>query len=338
MRFDFSNVVVHDGREGMEDEKSHWIATSAGRLPSSPTRNDEKSKTFLMQAMAPRREVFGVQTISYDDYEYPDSLRKIKGAPRQLYAIGDISLLKQRAIAMVGTRRPSIYGVNQAEKFAYEIAKSEYVIVSGMARGIDTASHKGALKASGKTIAVLGCGVDICYPPENDELKAIIEKNGLVISPFPLGSSPQPKNFPIRNNIISGLSEGVLVVECSERSGTFSTVSAAEKQGKSVWTLPTNLDNKSGRGNLELIKKGVGIAFGAGDIIQLGVRSEELGVGKEEERGFIKFFHESEAIGLEELMDRSGMGISEINGKLLELELEGKIKALAGKNYVLVSK
>jgi len=276
-------------------------------------------------------------TISINDKNYPKSLKASANPPKELYAIGDVSLLNQPAIAIIGTRRPSIYGAKQAEKFAYELAKSGFVIVSGMARGIDSVAHKGALTANGKTIAVLGCGVDICYPPEHSQLKSLIEKNGLVISPFPLGTAPLPGQFPSRNSIVSGISKGVLVIECAEKSGTFSTVAAAKKQNVPVWTIPTNLDNISGKGNIILIKKGVNIATSPKDIFDiLGMKTSKESIQLPSDIcQLTSDFHPSQPITIETLMSKWNLNIAETNNKLLELELEGKIKSLPNKTYIL---
>lgn len=306
---DLSKIIIHKGSEDFCEPALKQESV----LPTRLTEN-------------------GVTIISKGDSFFPKGIKNVN----ELYCIGDISLLNRPAIAIVGGRKPSIYGNNQAEKFAYELAKAGLVIVSGMARGIDSAAHKGALTANGKTIAVLGCGVDICYPPENEELKKIIEKNGLVISPFPLGTAPIPSQFPSRNQIVSGLSKGVLVIECAEKSGTFSTVSAAQKQGLPVWTIPTNLDNNAGRGNIILIKKGAQFVTCAKDILdELEISSEELEVDDENAEGFVMYFHPSEAIGIEQLIQKTRLTSSEINNKLLELELNGKIKSLSNKTYIL---
>ena len=168
LKIDFSQIIIHDGQD--DDDFFDEI----------PKPNSIKfSKNFLKQEsfLPTKREIGEALVITNDDANYPKTLKN----QGELYCIGDISLLNEPSIAIIGSRKPSIYGINQAEKFAYELAKSGLVIVSGMARGIDSAAHKGALAADGKTIAVLGCGVDICYPPENDELKKVIEKNGLII-------------------------------------------------------------------------------------------------------------------------------------------------------------
>jgi DNA processing protein len=293
--------------------------------------NKKNINPYRSEVVSFSQEMESFREISLYDKEYPERLKELQNPPKVIYTVGDVSLLKNRAISIIGTRKPSIYGQKQAETFASEIAKQGFVVISGMARGIDSCAHKGAITADGKTIAILGCGVDICYPVENEGLKKIIEKNGLVISPFPLGTKPLPRNFPIRNALIAALGDSILVIECSEKSGTFSTVNFANKLNRNIWTIPTNLDSLTGKGNIKLLKNGAGLALSVSDITGSNVKGKAL---TKESKGFISNFHPSSPVSLEELAEKTGLDISEINNKLLELELEGKIVALPNKTYI----
>jgi len=172
----------------------------------------------------------GCQLLAYDDDDYPPLLKQIPDAPLLLYVRGDIKVLAQHAVAVVGSRRPSAYGSSVAHRLAHDLGLRQVVVVSGLARGVDSAAHRGALEAKGKTVAVLGSGLDVIYPRENRKLAEQIMESGAMISEFPLGTGPTPENFPIRNRIISGLSLGVVVVEAAEYSGSLITARLAVEQ------------------------------------------------------------------------------------------------------------
>ncbi len=198
-----------------------------------------------------------IKTIRIGDKNYPEKLMNIYGRPQTLYILGNETLLNEKSIAIIGCRNASNYGLRSAYQFGYELAKKGICIISGFARGIDTYAHKGALAAKGKTIAVLGCGLNVIYPPENMELyKQILIKGGAIITEYPLESKPERHHFPIRNRIISGLSDGVLVVEAKKKSGTLITVEYALEQGKEVYAIPGNITSENSEGTNELIKEG----------------------------------------------------------------------------------
>ena len=198
-----------------------------------------------------------IKTIILGDENYPEKLKYIYGNPQRLYVLGNEKLLNEKSIAIIGCREATRYGLENAYKFAYELAKRGICIISGFARGIDTYAHKGAVAVKGKTIAVLGCGLDIVYPSENIELyKQIIVNNGAIITEYPIGIKPEKHHFPTRNRIISGLSDGVLVVEAKKSSGTMITVEHALEQGKNVYAIPGNITSDNSYGTNELIKEG----------------------------------------------------------------------------------
>ena len=199
----------------------------------------------------------GINVLSMDDPLYPSRLKEIYDPPLVLYVRGSSDLLAKPGIAMVGTRHPSPYGSGMAERLASDLASQGLVIISGMARGVDTASHRGAIAAKGKTAAVFGTGVDVIYPKENSRLsEQILAFGGALISEFPLGTFAAPQNFPIRNRILSGMSVGVLVVEAAEYSGTRITARLALEQNRDVYAVPGNVTNKNSWGPNTLIKQG----------------------------------------------------------------------------------
>ena len=195
--------------------------------------------------------------IDIGDRLYPDSLKVIFDPPKRLYCVGDVSLLNEVGVAIIGCRNASKYGIKIAKIFADKLSKSGVTIISGFARGIDSVSHLASYKNIGKTIAILGSGLDVIYPSENEKLfYDIIENGGLIISEFPFGTKPDKENFPKRNRIISALSKCVIVVEAKKKSGTMITVDCALEQGKTVFAVPGNIDSLNSEGTNELIKQG----------------------------------------------------------------------------------
>lgn len=198
-----------------------------------------------------------IKTITLQDKNYPEKLKHIYGPPQTMYLIGNENLLKEKSIAIVGCREASTYGLQNAYKFGFQLARKGICVISGLAKGVDSYSHKGALAAKGKTIAVVGSGLDIVYPSENIELyKQIILQGGAILTEYPLGSKPEKHHFPARNRILSGLSDGVLVIEAKKRSGTLITVEHALDQGKNVYAVPGNITSENSYGTNELIKEG----------------------------------------------------------------------------------
>lgn len=209
-----------------------------------------------------------IKVINIMDSLYPQALKEIYDPPITLYAKGNLSILGEKSIAIVGCRDATRYGLNMAQKLSYDLAKNNIVIVSGLARGIDNMAHYGALKADGKTIAVLGCGVDICYPRENVETyKQILEK-GLVLSEYIVGTPPEAGNFPARNRIVSGLSNGVLIVEAKEKSGSLITGDFALEQGRELYVVPGNINSSQSGGTNSLIKQGAKVVTKAEDVLE----------------------------------------------------------------------
>src|SRR5258707_1232007 len=209
----------------------------------------------------------GSVAVTVGDPRYPQPLREIFDPPILLFARGRVELLNTLALGVVGTRRPTPYGLAVAERLAGDLAHAGLTIVSGMARGIDTAAHKGALGRDGATVAVLGCGVDVVYPSENKKLAADIAARGLIVSEFPMGAIAFPQNFPIRNRIISGISLGVLVVEGAQYSGSAITAKLAIDQGREVFAVPGSITSKLSWGPNLLIKQGARLVQDWNDVV-----------------------------------------------------------------------
>lgn len=211
-----------------------------------------------------------IEIISILDDEYPKSLRQIYDAPIALYILGNKNILNEQInISIIGCREYSEYGKQTAKKLAFELTKENITIVSGLAKGIDSFAHEGTLLAKGKTIAVVGNGLDIIYPKENIILaKQILNQNGAIISEYPLGTKPEKNNFPERNRIVSGISKGIIVVEAKKKSGTLITVDFALEQGRDVFVVPGNLNSENSEGTNDLIKQGAKIITNSKDIIE----------------------------------------------------------------------
>lgn len=210
-----------------------------------------------------------VDIISIEDREYPQILKDIYDSPLSLYIRGNKGILNESCIAIIGCRDCTQYGKNVAEQLAYNISKQKINIVSGLAKGIDAIAHKGAILSSGKTIAVLGNGLDTIYPTENIPLAAeILKTGGAIISEYPLGEKPQKQNFPERNRIVSGMSKGIIVVEAREKSGTLITVDFALDQGRDVFVVPGDINKETSAGTNELIKQGAKLITSYKDVIE----------------------------------------------------------------------
>ncbi len=244
-----------------------------------------------------------IEIITKDSPEYPEHLKSIPDAPERLYFSGDIRLIEHPLIAIVGTRRCSPYGRWAADKIAERIARCGVSVVSGMASGIDTAAHKGCIKGGMPTIAVLGTGVDICFPASNRQLHERIAAEGLLISEYPPGEGGRPAYFPQRNRIISGLSKSVIVVEGAPKSGSMITAKLALEQGRDVFAVPGNIDQPNSRGVNKLI------ADGAYPILELESVCEVLGIGITEKQKIIRTLSEEEIMLLGFISEQPGTTI-----------------------------
>lgn len=282
----------------------------------------------------------GIGAIELTDPLYPPLLKEIYDPPVVLYYRGDLRTLGQYTVAIVGSRKTTAYGRSAAERLASALVKQGIVIVSGMARGIDTCAHRGALSAAGKTVAVLGSGLDVCYPRENKFLMEKISQNGVVISEFPPGTQPKAAHFPMRNRIISGLSAGVVVVEAAEKSGALITADCALEQGREVFAVPGSIHSPTSRGCHRLIKEGAAVVETAADILlTLGkTLGEEVTAASELTPNQAALLHvfEYEPVHFDELIKHSGLLAANLTALLLELELAGVIKKTPGNYYLRV--
>jgi DNA processing protein len=306
----------------------------------------------------------GAEFLTPEDDLYPGRLLEIYDPPPVLWVRGDARVLHMPGIAVVGTRQPTPYGAGMAEVLSRDLARRGMAIMSGMARGVDTCAHKGALDASGVTVAVWGTGIDVIYPKENKKLaEQIVAQGGCVVSEFATGTFPAPQNFPIRNRTLSGMSVGVLVVEGAEHSGTRITARCALEQGRDVYAVPGNATNKNSWGPNTLIKQGAKLtaswedvwedlpsqvrveledrmggneSFGGGPAsLFTGNAAPESSMGDHERIVFAEL-RQDEALQLDELIERlePKMVSGEIFTALFELELAGRVKQMPGKNYV----
>ena len=208
-----------------------------------------------------------IKILTIEDKAYPQILKTIYDYPVSIYIKGNEKILNMPAIGIVGCRESTSYGKKVAQYFAYHLSKRNISIISGLAKGIDSQSHIGAIKAKGITIGVIGNGLDIVYPKENQYLyDKIIEENGAIISEYPIGTKPEKMNFPARNRIISGMSKGILVIEAKKKSGTLITVDFALEQGRNVYVVPGNIDEMNSVGTNDLIKQGAQIVTSYRDI------------------------------------------------------------------------
>lgn len=281
-----------------------------------------------------------VKLIKYTDPSYPDSLKNISDPPFLIYLRGELKKEDEKAVALVGTRRATAYGKIAAKKLARELARAGLTIVSGMARGIDTCAHEGALEEGGRTIAVLGCGVDIVYPPENNSLMKEIIDHGAVISEFSLGTKPFARNFPRRNRIISGLSRGVVVVEAPLKSGALITADFALEQGKEVFAVPGIITSPYSKGTNRLLKEGAKVVEDAADVLEeIGVSFSDIKISSFDnqlsfEEKIVLDELTAKPSHIDELIKKTGLPVGKIADILIKLQLKGMVKELPGKFFI----
>ena len=300
----------------------------------------------------------GHAVLAIDQEEYPEALKEIDNPPCVLYCKGEFpDFNRLPALAIVGTRKATQSGRRVAHQFAYELAKTGMIIVSGGALGIDAAAHQGALAAQGKTVCVLGCGIDYPYLAANASLREVIARTGALITEYPPGTQPSKTTFPIRNRIISGITQGTLVVEAAGRSGSLITADSALEQNREVFAVPTSLDNPVSLGVNTLLKDGAAPVTSPGDIIEVFASSypqllkEELPVEEiKTERMVIREILEDTYSGaakkvyaclreepchMLEITEKTGLSVRQILTAVTELELGGKIEAHSGRRYSL---
>ncbi len=307
----------------------------------------EFRERFDINGEAERLDKMGVGAVFFDEDEYPNELTMINDAPYALYYMGNFPKQDERRVGMVGARYSTGYGRTITIDVAKKLSSAGYVIISGMARGIDRASHVGALEAGGKTYAILGCGADICYPPENSDIYCEIKKHGGIISELYPGAAPIPQFFPMRNRIISGLSMAVLVMEAREKSGSLITANFALDQGKSIYALPGRISDKLSLGCNRLISQGAGIITDADQIlceldnlsgymrIPLPPGEKKVPLLNKNENVIYNIF-EYEPISLDEIQMKTKLSIMEVISSVVSLVNRGLIKETFINSYIKV--
>ncbi len=288
-----------------------------------------------------RIEKLGLTVLTWDSPDYPDNLRHIDAPPPVLYVHGTLTPADTWAVAMVGTRNATLYGKEVTRDFATHLAANGVTVVSGLAKGIDTVAHKAALDAGGRTLAVLGSGLDQIYPPDNRALAESIAAHGALLSDYPLGTRPDAVNFPPRNRIISGLSKAVLVVEAGETSGALITTEFAAEQGRDVFAVPGNINQKQSLGPNRLIQNGAKVALSATDILN------ELNITQVAERAHVRAAVPADPTErtvinalsatpthIDDLSVQLQLPMAELSGRLALMELKGLVRQVGGMNYV----
>ena len=314
----------------------------AQRIKNASVLLDEGRKKLSDELTMLKKRNF--KLLTYYDKAYPELLKNIYSPPIIIYIWGEITEKDKTSIAIVGTRMPTGYGKQQAEKFGGELAENGITITSGLARGIDSVSHKAALKHGGRTIAVIGSGLDRIYPPENKKLAEEIAQNGAVISEFSLGTKPDASNFPRRNRIIAGLTLGTIIVESNTNGGAMQTAALALDQNREVFAIPGNLDTEQSRGTNSLIKKGEAklITNTEDVLVELDLKlkpvvgknipkpSEELNIF--ESKIFDQLSREPKHI--DTIARESNLSTSDCLINLLSMEFKGLVKQLPGKQFI----
>jgi len=325
-----------------------WRASAGGLMAAGLEPKLVERTLILRRTFQPEREEeriadLEIQAVYLHHPTYPERLRQVDNPPPVLYIKGKLTPSDDYALAVVGTRRATSYGREATHKIVSELARQGMTIVSGLAVGIDTFAHHAALAANGRTIAILGCGVDILYPLSNVRLAAqICEGHGALIAEYPPGTQPEPGNFPPRNRIISGLSRGVLVVESGLKGGALITVDFANEQGRDIFAVPGSILNKASDGTNALLRQGAKAVMCAGDILedlnlmrladQVEVRQV---VGTNDvERALLRILAD-QPLHVDEICQASGLASNDVSSALVMMELKGMIKNLGAMRYIV---
>jgi len=301
--------------------------------------------------LAAVKNISGCRLINWTEPEYPQNLLQIYDPPVLFYLRGDPQILNLPSLGIVGTRRPTLYGSQMAERLGRDLAARGLVIVSGMARGIDAIGHQGALASNGRAIGVLGTGIDVCYPKENKKLYEKVLERGAILSEFPLGTHPAPENFPIRNRIVAGMPLGVIVIEGAEYSGSLITARLAMEFGREVFGVPGNVTQAVSHAPNALIKQGAKLTVNAEDVIEelsTPVRAALVKAERHEseqrnliaatslggtEKKLYELLTIEETKHIDELVENSGLNSSEVLSTLFVLEMKGVVRQMPGKQF-----
>ena len=313
---------------------------------------------------------YGVEIVTPADADYPRQLRETPGAPLCLYVKGDVKALSKPMVALVGTRRATPYGRDQANRFAYDLCKAGWGVVSGLALGIDAASHRGALDADGVTVGVIGSGLDRFYPEENRELaREMVKRGGAVVSEFPFGRPPDQETFPIRNHVVAALARGVVAVEAPVKSGTLITTGIAADLGRTVMAVPARVDSRMSSGCLKLIRDGATLVRNADDVLEAlsellprGPKTEGLETedrrredGAESsvlrlessadpdaprysvEEALVMLHVDEDGVSVEELVRKTKLPVAKVNALTMSLRVKGFVRFLPGNRISLLT-
>ena len=328
----------------------------ACHLPSEAAEAVLKRKAFprAEKELAGIRKIDGCSLVNWTEPEYPQTLLQIYDPPVLLYVRGDPQVLNLTSLSVVGTRRPTVYGTQMAQRLGRELAARGLVIVSGLARGIDAIAHQGAMDAHGRAIGVLGTGVDVCYPKENKKLYEKVLERGAILSEFPLRTHPAPENFPVRNRIVAGMPLGTVVVEGAQYSGSLITARLAMEFGREVFGVPGNVTQPVSFGPNQLIKQGAKLVTCVEDVIEelpTPVRAALVQAEKPEaeqrnllavdglnrsEKKLYELLSAEEQAPIDDLVERSGLNSCEVLATLFTLEMKGIIRQLPGKQFCKV--
>ncbi|OLC93511.1 MAG: DNA protecting protein DprA [Acidobacteria bacterium 13_1_40CM_4_58_4] len=322
----------------------------------------ETAQAILKKAAFPRaekelagvRKIAGCMLLNWTEPEYPQTLLQIYDPPVLLYVRGDLQVLNLPSLSIVGTRKPTLYGTQMAQRLGRDLAARGLVIVSGLARGIDAIGHQGAMDAHGRAIGILGTGIDVCYPKENKKLYEKVLERGAIISELPLRTHPAPENFPVRNRIVAGLPLGVVVVEGAQYSGSLITARLAMEFGREVFGVPGNVTQPVSFAPNQLIKQGAKLVTCAEDVIeelptpvraalvqaeQPEAEQRNLLVGAAlngSEKKLYELLNAEEPVPIDDIVERSGLNSSDVLATLFNLEMKGIVRQLPGKQFCKV--
>ncbi len=309
------------------------------RVPANESNRLEHESRARADAALSSAAAAGMETVAWFDPRYPALLNCVEDPPPVLWTRGVLDVLGQPAVAIVGSRAATTYALDVGARLGGELAERGLVVTSGLARGVDSAAHRGCLGSGGATVAVLGSGLDRVYPPEHEDLAELITKNGVVVSELGPGGMPVPENFPLRNRIISGISLAVVVVEASEKSGSLITARCALEQGRDVMAVPGSVLSGRNRGSHSLLKDGAKVVETADDIL------EELGwpgavcladpAKQLKQDPLLAAMEAGEVYRLEELVEKTATVASKLLPRLMELELQGHVAAVGGGRFTV---
>ncbi len=341
----FSRIEQHFG-----DMEKAWHAGAADLEASGLDDRTVKSivshrPEISLDAEMDSLKRYNITVFTWHDVGYPYRLKEIYDPPPVLYVRGGFADADEWSLAVVGTRRPTYYGREVTEQIVSDLARNKITVISGLARGIDAVAHQAALDAGGRTIAVLGCGLDSVYPSVHVKLARDIMERGALVSEFPLGTQPKRENFPLRNRIMSGLSLGVLVVEADEKSGALITANLALEQNRDVFAIPGSVLSPASRGTNKLIQEGAKLVRGANDILEelnltmavQQVEAKEAIPATDTESVILGILQQlsPEPIHIDEVRRQCGIPMPAISSALMTMELKGMVKQVGGMNYIV---